>query len=101
MPTIALKNASPVTIHGKRPGQVFHVDVDASGTPLDVLWQRRLLDEQLYRSGHIVPAPVKPVPVAPQPVAAPVAAAVAPPVTAPVPAPVTTSPTASPEVAKS
>lgn len=55
MPLLKLKNASPVTIHGKRAGEVFTIVVDDDGVPLDLVWRKRLRDEARLRLGHIVP----------------------------------------------
>lgn len=61
MPSIRLKNTSTIILHGKRPGQEWSVETDASGVVLDETWRRRLLDEADFRIGHVTvvgPAPV-------------------------------------------
>lgn len=54
MATITLKNASQVNIHGHRPGDVFTIEVDKAGIPTELLWRKRLKDEQNYNLGDIV-----------------------------------------------
>ena len=54
MATITLKNASAVSIHGKRPGDVFDIEVDKDGVPMELLWRKRLKDEQEHKLGDIV-----------------------------------------------
>lgn len=54
---ITLTNVTDVPIHGHQPGEVFHVEADAAGVPVDQLWRKRLADQSV----EIVkqPAPAK------------------------------------------
>jgi hypothetical protein len=54
MATLTLKNASSVNIHGKRPGDEFEIETDDEGTPLDLLWRKRLKDERDFSLGDII-----------------------------------------------
>lgn len=40
---IAMKNTSPVAIHGKAPNEVFYVPA-IDGAPADIKWRKRLVE---------------------------------------------------------
>lgn len=44
MPTIKLRIAATVPIHGKKPGETFDVEADSDGMPLPKLWRKRVAD---------------------------------------------------------
>lgn len=47
MAKVAIKNNSPVTIHGLKPGNTMTIEVDRKGKPLDRNWRRRLADSPI------------------------------------------------------
>lgn len=63
MPKIKLKNVSTVKIGGKNPGQVFPVEADADGNPVDTFWRARLDEEAKFNVGAIVVVKAEPAPV--------------------------------------
>lgn len=52
MPSIRVKNTSPVAIHGKAPGLEFSIEVDGDGVPTDRLWRKRFA-EGAIKKGHL------------------------------------------------
>jgi hypothetical protein len=72
MPKLKLTITGPAAIGGKNPGDVFNIEADEDGVPLDIFWRRRLRDEDLYAPGavaRVLPEPVLASP--PEPVAPP------------------------------
>jgi hypothetical protein len=53
MRQITLKITAKVPIHGQRPGDVFSIEADAEGTPLDLVWRKRLDDERKFKIGAV------------------------------------------------
>ena len=50
------------TIPGHPPGSIVKVAVDAEGTPLELLWRRRLKDAKIDKCCEIVPGSKGPEP---------------------------------------
>lgn len=53
MTTKRLKITGSLPIHGKKPGDEFEIEVDADGIPLDILWRKRLADEERHKVGAV------------------------------------------------
>ena len=53
MKTITLKITAKISIHGKRPGDVFQINCDDEGIPLEVQWRKRLADEKHHGVGAV------------------------------------------------
>lgn len=66
MPKIRIKNTATVPLNGKRPGEVFYIDVDDDGVPLELFWRKRFRDQDVER-GYLtlLDPPVKPAAVVP------------------------------------
>lgn len=47
MAKITIKNNSPVTIHGLKPGNSMSIEVDRDGIPFSRNWRRRLADSPI------------------------------------------------------
>lgn len=81
--TLTLKIVGRTPIHGRKPGDVFEIEADDDGVPLELVWRKRLTDEIKFKVGsvQVVGAP----PVTPATPPAPVSAPASPPA-APAPA---------------
>lgn len=55
MPKAKYQNASKVPLLKIRPGQVFEIDVDDDGVPLEPYWAQRLDEERLFNVGAVIP----------------------------------------------
>ena len=49
MAKIRVQNTAAVPLNGRRPGEIFSLEVDADGTPLDFYWRRRFAEDAVAR----------------------------------------------------
>jgi hypothetical protein len=45
--TLRLRVSGSVPVHGKTTGEEFDVPTDAEGTPLELLWRKRVADKSV------------------------------------------------------
>ena len=63
MSMLKLKISGQVPLGGKRPGEIFMLEMDDEGLPTDQYWRRRLNEEDKYHVGalsimHDAPKPI-------------------------------------------
>lgn len=57
MPRAFFRNIATVKIGGKLPTQVFQIEVDADGAPVEVYWRKRLSEGAIEPNAKSAPLP--------------------------------------------
>ena len=66
MGMMRLRISGATELHGRKPGEVFEIETDADGIPLEMRWRKRLADEANHKCGAVTvvtdppPAPATP-----------------------------------------